>query len=166
MKQIKGIVFLSTPHTGSHLAQVVGILNNLLRNNISVQELEANNPWLREIDEWYRQGIGTGKFKISTKVYYETKDTLGYRVVDESSADPKILNVMPVAVPADHINIAKPTDKEDLVYEGVRNFIQDFFQVLLNPPPPPQPLLPPASADSGILQPKKGDTTQNPSQPL
>lgn len=128
INQLKGIVFLATPHNGSHLANTVGILNKVLQTTVSVAELEANNPWLRDIDAWYRQKVG--QFKIATQVYYETWNTLGYKVVDEGSSDPKILDVMPIAVPGDHITIAKPQSKQDLVYEGVKNFIQEHLRPL------------------------------------
>ncbi|MBD2616141.1 hypothetical protein H6G94_33690 [Nostoc punctiforme FACHB-252] len=136
INQLKGIVFLATPHNGSHLANTVGILNKVLRTTVSVEELEASNPWLRDIDAWYRQKVG--QFRITTQVYYETQETLRYKVVDEGSADPKILDVMPIAVPADHITIAKPRSRQDLVYEGVKNFIQEHLR--------PLPQLPPADS--------------------
>lgn len=135
IEQIKGIVFLATPHNGSHLANTVGILNKVLQTTVSVEELEANNPWLRDVDTWYRQKVG--QFRIATQVYYETRNTFGYKVVDEGSSDPKILDVMPIAVPADHITIAKPQSKQDLIYEGVKNFIQEHLR--------PIPQLPPAN---------------------
>lgn len=148
--KLKGIIFLSTPHNGSHLANTVGIFNTLLQTTVSVEELEANNPWLRDIDVWYRQKVG--KFGIATQVYYETQDTLGYKVVDEGSSDPKILDVMPIAVPADHITIAKPKSRQDLVYEGVINFIQEHLR--------PLSLLPPAS--STVLEQSIAEKTQSP----
>ncbi|MBP5975885.1 hypothetical protein HW132_24890 [Brasilonema sp. CT11] len=144
INQVKGIVFLATPHNGSHLANTVGILNKVLRITVSVEELEVNNPWLRDLDVWYRQKVGQneGQFRIITQVYYETRSTSGCMVVEEGSADPKILDVMPIALPADHMTIAKPQSREDLVYESVRNFIQEHLRPLpqLSPanPVPPQ----------------------------
>jgi predicted alpha/beta hydrolase family esterase len=122
--KIQGIVFLATPHNGSHLANTVGILHQILRTTVSVEELENNNTWLRDLDSWYRQKVNKNNYQISTEVYYEAWDTLGYKVVDEGSADPKLLDVMPVPIDADHITIAKPKSRADDVYKGVRNFIQ------------------------------------------
>jgi len=138
--KIKGIVFLATPHNGSHLANTVGILHQILRITVSVEELENNNPWLRDLDVWYRQKVNKYNYQISTEVYYEAWDTLGYKVVDEGSADPKLLDVMPVPVNEDHITIAKPKSRRNDIYEGVINFIQKHLK--------PLPQLSPANLSS------------------
>ncbi|MBW4510458.1 MAG: hypothetical protein KME64_28665 [Scytonematopsis contorta HA4267-MV1] len=133
-------MFLATPHNGSHLANLVKAFDVILRTTINVTELQANNSWLRELNSTYKQRVGNESIKIAAKVYYEGRDTLGYKVVDECSADPGLYNVMSVPVPyADHIQIAKPKCPEDVVYEGVRNFIEDNL--------PPQKFLPPADSN-------------------
>jgi len=159
IKNIKGIVFLATPHNGSYLANTVGILNQILRITVTVEELEGNNPWLRNLQARYRQKVGQrdNQLKIATEVYYETQDTFGYKVVEEGSADPGLLDVMPIAVAANHITIAKPKSKEDIVYESVINFIQEHLK--------PQLLLTP-TADSIPLQQINPEKTANPQQPL
>jgi len=70
----KGIVFLSTPHTGSHLADLITNISILTQTTVSVQELRDNEPQLRELNEWYRDNVG--ELKISTEVYYEQKAIL------------------------------------------------------------------------------------------
>jgi len=107
---------------------------------VSVEELENNNPWLRDLDVWYRQKVNKYNYQISTEVYYEAWDTLGYKVVDEGSADPKLLDVMPVPVNEDHITIAKPKSRRNDIYEGVINFIQKHLK--------PLPQLSPANLSS------------------
>lgn len=42
------------------------------------------------------------------RVFYETINTRGVRVVDEDSADPHIPNVTPIGIDADHFEIGKP----------------------------------------------------------
>ncbi|MBW4623981.1 MAG: hypothetical protein KME49_00285 [Brasilonema octagenarum HA4186-MV1] len=135
INKIKGIVFLATPHNGSHLANTVGILSKILRTTESVEELEDNNPWLRDLDVWYRQKVRDRNYQIATEVYYEAWDTLGYKVVNAASADPKLVDVMPVPVDADHITIAKPKSRRDDVYKGVKSFIQNHLKSTLQLPP-------------------------------
>ena len=124
--QIKGIVFLATPHTGSNLANLIKHFSILARTTISVQELEAHAPELRRLNEWYRQNVR--ELDINSKVYYETKPIYNILIVDEDSANPEIEGVMPVATPEDHITIAKPIYTNAIVYRGVMNFIEECCQ--------------------------------------
>ena len=124
--QIKGIVFLATPHTGSNLANLIKNFSILARTTISVQELEAHAPELRRLNEWYRENVR--ELDINSKVYYETKPIYNILIVDEDSANPEIEGVLPVATPEDHITIAKPISKNAIVYCGVKNFIEECCQ--------------------------------------
>ena len=121
IQQTQGIVFLSTPHQGSHLANLIDNFHALTKATVNVKELKAHGPQLRDLNEWYRQNIE--KLNIKTHVLYETKPMAGVLVVDEDSANPGIKNVKPVAVPADHNSIAKPR-KNDLVYLSVKKFVK------------------------------------------
>ncbi len=94
LQQTKGIVFLSTPHTGSHLASLIDNIGILAQPTVNVEELKAHAPELRSLNEWYRQNIES--FGIETKVFYETKPIFNVLVVDEDSANPGIKDVKPV----------------------------------------------------------------------
>jgi hypothetical protein len=126
VEQTKGIIFLATPHTGSHLANLVNNIGTLARTSVSVEELKAHAPHLRELNEWYRENIR--QMRIVTKVYYEMRSVHGILVVDPDSANPGIEGVKPVAVPEDHISIAKPKSVESQVYLGTRHFIQEYLR--------------------------------------
>jgi hypothetical protein len=122
----KGIVFLSTPHLGSDVAKWVKFVTSFFGVQLTtanVQELESHAPQLRELDEWYRQHVDD--LSIQTKVYYETRPTQSVLIVDPDSANPSIRDVMPIAVAADHNAIAKPNSKDQKVYKGVKNFIEE-----------------------------------------
>jgi len=123
LKQTKGIVFLATPHTGAHLANLIDNINFLTRTTISVKELKAHSPQLRELNEWYREHVRS--LGIATKVYYETQPVKGILVVDPDSANPGIEKVKPVAIPKNHIDLCKPESQNSLVYLGVKKFIKE-----------------------------------------
>ena len=133
IEQTQGIVFLSTPHQGSHLANLIDNINVLTRATVNVQELKAHSPQLSELNEWYRQNVDN--LGIKTQVFFETQPMSGVLVVDRDSANPAMKDVKPVAIPADHNSIAKP-QKNDLVYLSVKKFVKKY----LLPPLIRQPL--------------------------
>ncbi|NES99522.1 MAG: hypothetical protein F6K61_02920 [Sphaerospermopsis sp. SIO1G1] len=134
IEKTQGIVFLSTPHTGSHLADLVTNIGTFTRSTISVDELKSHIPQLRQLNEWYRQNVD--KMAITTKVYFETQAILGILVVDPDSANPGIKDVQPTATDENHISITKPKSPNNLVYQGVSRFIQ---AQLSNIPSQPEP---------------------------
>ena len=131
IEQTKGIVFLSTPHTGSHLANLINNVAFLARPTVNVKELKAHESELRNLNEWYRQNVES--LGINTKVFYETKPIHGILVVDKDSANPGIRDVKPVAVPFDHNSIAKPK-KNDLVYLSVKTIAIQYLSSLTQKP--------------------------------
>ena len=132
--QTKGIVYLSTPHSGSNIANWLKYIGSLVGRSESVRELEANDSRLLELLEVHRNHDVLSQIPI--KVYYETKPTRGVFVVDRTSANPGIKGSPPLPVEKDHIGIAKPESREDRPYQGVRIFIK---QQLRQPLPPLNP---------------------------
>ena len=124
LQQIKGIVFLSTPHTGAHLTNLIQNIGFLTRPTVNIEELQEHSPQLRSLNEWYRQNVD--KLGIQTKVFYETKPINGILVVDKDSSNPGIRDVKPVAISEDYISIAKP-EKNGLVYGSTIKFCQEVF---------------------------------------
>lgn len=104
--RVKGIVFLATPHNGSRIADYVNALGFILRSSVAIRELKQNAPHLRELAGWYRSYAS--KHGCKMRVFFETMNTRGIRVVDEDSSDPHIPDVTPIGVDADHISISKP----------------------------------------------------------
>ena len=126
VEQTKGIVFLSTPHSGSDLANWIKYIDGILgvlRVGVSVEELKANHDRLRELNLVYRNH---GQLcQIPMEVYCEKLKTSGFLVVDETSADPGIKGVIPLPMDCDHISICRPQNQRDLIYRRVKRFIQE-----------------------------------------
>jgi pimeloyl-ACP methyl ester carboxylesterase len=130
-----GLVFISTPHSGSDLANYVGYLGWLLRGSVAVKDLEANTPQLLQLNTWYRENVGfeaEGDLGIKSLVYYEERKTrwrffklLGATVVDRVSADPGIKGVLPVGLDFDHSTIHQPESTSSQLYKGVKRHIQE-----------------------------------------
>ena len=112
-KNTKAVVFLATPHSGAGLADWLCRLGKTLAGvTVTVEELKANNPTLRALNEWYRNKVG--RMKIKTIVYGENEKTKGVMVVDKGSVDPGIPDVTPTFVDRNHINICKPEKGEQV----------------------------------------------------
>ena len=124
-QQTKGIVFLSTPHSGSGLATWVRSFGALLGTSVTIKELEANEPHLRDLNLWYRSNAA--KLDIATEVYFEKQKTAGIRIVDETTSDPGIAGVIPVPMDANHWTIAKPDSRVSVMYTRTRRFVSNAF---------------------------------------
>jgi predicted alpha/beta hydrolase family esterase len=145
VEQTKGIVFLSTPHSGSDIANWMKYIGGILGASVSVEELEANAPRLRELNTVYRNHAQLKE--ISIIVYCENEKTKGVMVVDQTSADPGIPGVTPIPLDENHISIAKPRSAKSQLYLRVKKFIKER---LSNPQP-----LPPLHSRDRIAQPER-----------
>jgi hypothetical protein len=121
--QTQGIVFLSTPHSGSNLANWINYMGGVLRTTISVDELESHHSRLRELNLLYRNHEKLSQ--IPMQIYCEKKKTQGVLVVSETSADPGIAGVIPIPMDEDHISICRPSSPDSQLYRRVKKFIVD-----------------------------------------
>lgn len=122
--QTRGIVFLSTPHSGSNIANWINHLSILLRPTVTLQELQAHQPGLRNLNLWFCNHEKTPQTKIL--IYYEKIPLNGLLVVDETSANPGIKGVIPIPMDDDHVTICKPKDKNAQVYLGVKKLVEQI----------------------------------------
>ena len=118
------------------MANWISHLKTLLRTSVSIQELEAHNPQLLQLNTWYCNNVE----QIKTYVYCETRPTHGILVVNETSANPGIPGVFPIPQDADHVTICKPADKTASVYLRVKRLIEEARNKALFLAPHPSPL--------------------------
>ncbi|HUT25478.1 MAG TPA: alpha/beta fold hydrolase, partial [Sumerlaeia bacterium] len=152
LEQTKGIVFLSTPHSGSDIASWVSYVGGLLPTSVAVRELQAHEPHLRELNVWYRNNVE--RLGLRTQVYYETLKTGPVLVVDATTADPGIPHVVPIPMDKNHATICKPESKGELPHTRVGAFIRECVQgpaVQRLPPPGPEEMPAPAPEEEADL---------------
>lgn len=123
--QTRGIVFLATPHSGSDLANWISYLSTIFRKTVSVDELKTNSPQLLELNRWFRNNFRD--LGINVHVYFEKYPTSGVLVVDATSADPGIENVIPIPLDYDHIKICCPDSKDTQIFRSLKKFIIEWF---------------------------------------
>ena len=147
VEQTQGIVFLSTPHSGSDIANWFKYIGGILGATVSIKELETDNLDLTNLNDQYCNHERLSK--IPVLVYYEdqkTKLTFFAKaiVVDKESANPgsKIEDIKFVQLDEDHISISKPNSKGHQLYKGVKQFIEKCLsnsESIINPPNPTPP---------------------------
>jgi pimeloyl-ACP methyl ester carboxylesterase len=121
-RRTKGIVYLSTPHSGSGLATFMNKLGFIMRASPAAADLQRNDASLRDLNLWYRNN--SRRFGIDTLCFYEKYPTNNVLVVDEASADPGITGIVPIPTDDNHVSISKPPNRESLIYKQVRRFIE------------------------------------------
>ena len=128
IRAVSGIIFLSTPHRGSDLADV---LNKILSACIFafspkqyISELSINSPTLQEINEQFRNLAPN----VSLVSFFETlKTAIGPSQVMVLQKDSSILGYpgeISKPLDADHHDVCKYTSQQDPNYISVRNILK------------------------------------------
>ena len=120
----KLVVFLSTPHTPSAMANVLDVAPFTSKQ---IKSLSDKTGFLYDLNDHYRR-FSRDRQDFATAVYYEKNLTKKIAVVvSRDRADPGVSKTTPVAVDKDHINICKPLNREDTVYLGVRRRVRNVL---------------------------------------
>jgi pimeloyl-ACP methyl ester carboxylesterase len=127
----KLVVFLATPHTGSAQATFLDRIRFIAWPSASAKDLVANDPGLRSLNVGYRRLAEERRETLRHLVYYEMHDTAAGRIVKEGPGDPGLPLCDPAPIPADHVAICKPKDRQDLVFTETRDAVAQ-----LAPQPP------------------------------
>lgn len=139
LDNLKGLVFLATPHSGSDLANLATALNSTIRTSENIRALHKNEPNLRNLNQQFHSTCSERMLPVrafsESKGVYLGKTILGIKfgarlkVVEMSSSDFFHENSVSISVPEDHFSIAKPKNKESLVYKSIIKFVSELIEV-------------------------------------
>lgn len=125
-KNTKLITFLSTPHAGSVLASRLKFAFPRLASR-HIKLLSKDGGRLHGLNNHFRAFCKRNPI-LDVLVFYETHKTWALaKVVTRESADMGIATHEPIPVPADHIQISKPTKKSDTVYQQIHFYLKKLI---------------------------------------
>ncbi|KAK3955687.1 hypothetical protein QBC32DRAFT_395282 [Pseudoneurospora amorphoporcata] len=128
---VSAIIFLSTPHRGTNLADT---LENLLQYSFQakkdfISDLKKNSPAIDEINESFRHVAP----KLSIYSFYETLETtIGPKKVMILEKDSSVMGYSDeVSIPltADHHDVCKYSSREDHNYKSVVSAIRKLVKL-------------------------------------
>lgn len=127
LKNTAGIVFFGTPHQGADHAKLLSAFSLLTRTTVTIEELENDDRRLSELNMWFVNHFGA--LGCETLVFQETKPTkllgasLGM-IVDATSSNPGIPNVLPIPLDEDHITLCKFPDQNHPTFKRVLQLLR------------------------------------------
>lgn len=152
LRRVSRVAFLATPHTGSGWATWGDRLRILLCPSAATASLVRNDPYLRDLNLWYRNW--TSSAKVANLILVETRPTSIFpMIVRPDSSDPGIEGSRPIPIDANHRDISKPKDKTSDSYLQVRAFIKRSFNL-------PQTMSEKNRTDGRVLQPANAQSAQ------
>lgn len=119
-RNARGIIFFSTPHTGSSVANLAASFPGSRPTEI-LKELARNDAYLRDLSQWFSDISKPLGIKCIT--YFESYKTKNLTVVDAVSAHPNC-GARPVPFDGDHFSVCKIRDTSDQRYKQVLKFVQ------------------------------------------
>lgn len=136
VQSTRGILFLATPHRGSHLS---GTLNTLLSASLAghtpkqyITELSTNSPSIHAINEQWRNLAP----KLTIISMFETRPTsigpVKTQVLNEDSSTLGFPGEITKSLDADHHGVCKYSSRQDPNYVSVRKMLKhlvDVFQI-------------------------------------
>lgn len=122
LSRVRGVVFFSTPHQGSALANLVRRAAILLRPSQTTVALVRNDAYLRDLNYFYRDFANRCGFRHLTLAESLPLKRFGIVVVPPDSSDSGLLDP-PISIVEDHIQISKPSNRDHDSYRLPMRFI-------------------------------------------
>ena len=134
--QVKGVVFIATPHKGSDLANLASWASLILRTNEQVGNMQNHDAHLRSLHQQFLAFYQ--KYPIKVRTYAETEplaiskkfllSSVKKLVVDPDSSEPHVPNEIAIRLPEDHISICKIPNKNAQLYKSLISYLrEDIF---------------------------------------
>lgn len=122
----KGIIFYSTPHFGSQLAEYSRKVRKLLFPSVEVMALSHDSPQLLYLNDSFKQLASDHSIKVLSFGELQSTDIgfgkLKIHIVPPKSADPGIGSL--ILIDTDHLNVCKPISRHSAVYLHTVDFIK------------------------------------------
>jgi tetratricopeptide (TPR) repeat protein/pimeloyl-ACP methyl ester carboxylesterase len=132
--RVRGVVFIATPHAGSHLANLARAARWVLRTNVQLGNMAAHDPHLRQLHQEFRHALS--ELDCDVHVLAERQGVrIGPRVfgwqigprimvVNASSGDPGLSGIATVPMAGNHFSICKPKDRKEHIHLSVCQFVE------------------------------------------
>jgi hypothetical protein len=130
ISQVEAVLFLSTPHRGTNLAETlnrilsVSIFNHSPKRYVS--ELKLNSPFIEDINEEFRKHAP----RLQIFSFYETLETaIGPKrvlILERASSTLGYPHEITIPLNADHHNVCKFSNREDLSYRSIKGVIKSL----------------------------------------
>jgi len=121
----KGVVFYSTPHKGSEIANLNMITKYFFSPSVEVQELNTDYPLLLELNNCFKGFVE--KFKTKVISFGETLPTqhmgVNMTFVNPESSNPGVGEFYDV--PFNHMDICKPSSRKSILFRKFYNLLWD-----------------------------------------
>jgi hypothetical protein len=120
-----GVLFISTPHSGSSLANLLKAFSGCFSSS-HVDKLLEDTSDLDELNASFRTFCQNRTVHVTA--YHEMhKAHKLVAVVDARSADPGVNASIPIPIDADHLNICKPKDRDGVIYLSIRRRLKSLL---------------------------------------